>query len=738
MRRVLGFASRITGVFNRSRRDHELADEIESHVQMHIADNVRKGLSEKEARRLALINLGGKVSLTEEYRDRRGLPLIDTIASDLRYAFRALRRAPGITAIAVLTAALGIGATTAIFSVVYSVLLQGLPFPQPERLVQLWESRPEKGPVFAQTAFGLANFWDVQARNRTFENIGALGYGNGNLTGHGEPITVSTGAGSAGFFRALGVKPTLGRLLEDGDDQPGHDNHLALLQNRFWRLQFGGRSDVVGQNVQIDGVTYIVVGVLPPGEPWLNSADVFVPLVYDPKANRGSFEYAVVGRIKPGVNLDQARADLQSVAEGLAADYPDPDKEMGIIMTPSSTWVASDNLRRALWVLLGAVAFLLLIASINLTNLLLVRATGRSREITLRFALGAARRRIVTMLLGESLVLALFGGGLGLLLALFIVRGLASIDPNAVPRIREAGLNWWVLAFAFGTALVTGILCGLAPAFRSQDRDLAISLREGDRSHAGSQTQNRLRSALITLEVALSLILLVGAGLLVRSFQRLLNVDRGFQSDSRLVFSVNLPSSYQAPQIKEFTTAFLARAQSEGIVSAGAVSSRPLVGIDPGMGIGAADQPDMQGGAIPWAGWRYVTPEYFKAAGIPLISGRTFDDADKPRDLRVIISRRLAELLWPGQNPIGRKAVLWKGQGGPEAEVIGVVADQRERGLDVAPTLTVYLPFLGSGFNQATYLIHTPIDPMKALPSLRATVAEIDPNVPISDVQTMD
>ena len=737
MRRIVAWVARFSGLFFNVRRDREFLDEIEAHLQMHIEDNIRRGMTNREAHREAMMKLGGMNTLTEQYRERSGVPSMEKTIQDFLYGARALTKTPGITATALLTLALGIGATTGIFSVVYTVLLKGLPFPQPERLVQLWESRVQKG--WHQSSFTLANFWDVRARNRTFEEVGALGYSTANLTGYGEPRAVSLGSASAGFFAALGVKPVLGRIFVNGDDQPGHDSQIALLQYRFWRIHLGGSAQVVGQSIQLDGKPFVIVGVLLQGEPWLNEADVFVPLVYNANANRGSFEYAVVGRMKESVTIDAARSDLESVCNGLAAEFPGPDKGMGIKIQPASSWVASDELRRTLWVLLGAVGFLLLIACINLTNLLLVRATGRSREVALRLALGATRGRVVRMILSESLLLGLGGGMLGLLLAVVMVRGLTAIDPDSIPRIREIGLNLWVLAFTFGIALVTGMLAGLAPALQSGHRDLTASLREGDRGQTGSRTQNRVRSALIAVEVGLSLILLIGAGLMIRSFGRLLDVDRGFQSDNRLVFSVNLPASFDEPKADQIIDGFLTRASSSSqVVSAAAVSSRPLIGWDPGMGIGAADHVDAAGSAVPWAGWRFVTPDYFRTIGVPLLSGRGFDRADTMKSRRVVVSKRLADLLWPGQDPIGRQMLLWKGQGGPTAEVIGVVGDQHERGLDVAPTLTVYLPYNGTGFSPITFLIHTSGDPMRVLPSLRSMLAGIDPNLPVSDVQTLD
>jgi len=737
MKTIRTLLMRLSGLFGRERKDRELADEIDSIIQMHIENNLRAGMSFGEARRQALIQFGAIEAVKESYRDRRGVPVLDTLAQDLRYGLRTLSVAPGVTSMAVLTIALGIGATTAIFSIVYSVLLRPLPFPEPQRLVQLWETRVEHG--WDRTSFNQANFWDVRAQNRTFEEIGAFIRTRSNLTGSGNPRSISVGKVSSGFFTLLGVKPILGRGFLDGDDQSEHDSHIALLENRFWRTEFGGDRQIIGQTLRFDGRPVTVVGVLPPGEPWLNSADAFIPLVYDPKANRSGFELEVVGRIRPGVSIETASADLESVSRMLAVEYPRQDDGMGIVIEPASTWVASSGLRRALWVLLCAVGFLLLIACINLTNLLLVRATGRTREIALRAALGARRWRIAQMVLVESLLLGLAGGGLGLLFAFLMVRVLTGMDPGGVPRLENARLNTPVLIFTLGAAVLTGLLSGLAPALQAPYGDVTGALREGGRTQAGNRVQSRLRAVLVTLEVGLSLMLLVGAGLLIRSFDRLLHVERGFQSENRIALAVNLPVSYGREQVNEVLTRFLtAAAAAPQVVSAAAVSARPMVpGYNPVMGIGTTDQGDAASGNAPWAGFRLVTPDYFRTMGIPLLDGRVFDEQDVTMQ-RVVISRRLAELLWAGRNPVGHHAVLWKGQSNLEAEVIGVVADQRERALDRDPTLTVYLPYYAAGVSPIHFVVQTADDPMSVVGSLRSILSAIDPDLPLSDIESLD
>jgi putative ABC transport system permease protein len=737
MRTIRAFLMRLLGLFNKERRDRELAEEIDSVVKMEIERNLRAGMSLAAARRQALAEFGGLESMKESYRDRRGLPLVDAVAQDLRHSLRILRRAPGTAAIAVLTLALGIGATTAVFSVVYSVLLQPLPFPEPQRLVRLWESRAAHG--WDKTSFNEANFWDVRARNRTFEEIGALLNTRANLSGSGDPRLISVGKVSSGFFPLLGVGPIIGRGFLQGEDQPGHENQIVLLANKFWRTQFGADPQIIGRTLRLDGKPVTVVGVLPPGEPWLNAADAFIPLVYDPKASRTGFQFAVVGRVRRGISIEAVKDDLEIVCSTLATEYPQQDDDMGIQIEPARTWTASASLRRTLWVLFCAVGFVLLIACINLTNLLLVRATGRAREIALRTAIGAGRGHIVRMVLGESLLLGLAGGGLGLAFALIMLRALSQIDPGVVPRLADAGPNTWVLVFSLGAALLTGLISGLVPALQAPYGNVLSALREGDRGQAGNRVQSRLRAALVMVEVALSLVLLVGAGLLIRSFDRLLHVERGFQSENRIALAANLPESYKREQVKEVLTRFLTgAAAAPHVVSAAAVSARPLVaGWNPVMGIGTNDQGDAASGSAPWAGVRFVTPGYFRTMGISLLDGRMFDERDVTLQ-SVVISRTVADLLWAGQNPVGRHLVLWKGQSNLEAEVIGVVGNQRERTLDMDPTLTVYLPYYAAGITPIQFVVQTAGDPMSVVPSLRSVLSTIDPDLPLSDIESLD
>ncbi|HEY1341472.1 MAG TPA: ABC transporter permease [Bryobacteraceae bacterium] len=676
-------------------------------------------------------------------RDVRLAASLDSLGADLRQSLRGLRRNPGLTVAGALMLALGMGTSTVVFSIFHAALIRPLPFPGMDRLVELSETRLNRG--FTHAAFTQANFWDLRALNRAFEEIGASHYGEANLTGNGPAEKVTATAVSAGFFRTLGVSPILGRDFSYEEDQPGPDRHVVILGNKFWKARFGADPLILGKSLRLNDAPYTVIGVLPPGEPWIND-QTYIPFSYRPNANRGSFEFGVVGRLKRGVSPVAARTDLERVAAFLAETYPREDKGIGFRIDPSSDWIASNGTRRALWVLLGAVTFLLLIGCLNIANLLLARGLSRRREIAVRTALGAGRGRLARFVMMEAVLLSGIGAVLGLTLAFGAVKAIQTLEIG-VPRLADAGLNLWVVGFAAGTALITGVLSGLAPALQAPVSGIATALRDGDRAQTGSRGQGRLRAALVTIEVALSFVLLVGAGLLIRSFTQLINVNRGFHTENRLVFSISLPDSYGLNGVgKQFLDRFIDRLSAMPQVRAvGVVSHRPIEGGNPGMEIDSAI-PRVAGRRSPWADWRVVTPGYTRSVGLPLLRGRMFDAGDRQvwaergqpvPQRRVVISERLAKLIFPSEDPVGQHVLLWRGQGGMDAEVIGVVGDSRERGLTDDPRLTVYLPY-GPTALPTEFVVHTGGDPMKLMPAIRSTVAGMDPNLPIADVRTFE
>jgi putative ABC transport system permease protein len=666
-------------------------------------------------------------------RSRR--PLV--ILRDVRGTIRLMRSQPALTAGIVLMLALGIGATTAIFSVVYGVLLKPLPFPEPDRLVQVWGSMPSRG--LGTMTLTEANFWDMRDMNQSLSELGALHSASFTLTGFEMPERVTGASVSAGFFRSLGVRTVAGRIFEPGEDEPGASNTRALLSHTLWTRRFGRDASVVGRAITLDGRPYEVIGILPPGSPWLDAAEVFVPFVRRPDADRTSWEYIAIGRMKPGVSFDAALADLKRVAKELEAKFP-ANKDLGATMESSQTWIASDQLRRTLWMLLWSVGLLLLIACVNVTNLLLARASARARENAVRTALGATRADLVRERLTESLVYSLAGTALGWLVATWMLGILQSVNPGGIPRLAEVTLNGWVIAFTAAAALAVGVLTGLIPAFRTPLGNILRALRDGSRGATGDRGQSRLRSVFVGAEVALSLVLLVGAGLLVRSLTHVLAVDRGFHTDGRVLVTVSIPASYGAARMRQTAADIMERLGSvPDVVSAAAVSGRPLSPGSTGLGIAAADQPNMPDAQVPWATWRIVTKDYFKAIGLPLLAGRTFTDQDQiGKPWRAVISKRLADLLWPGQDPIGRTAILWKGQTEIQGEVVGVVGNMRERGLENDPTLAVYFPANGNATTSLQLVLYTRGEPMAAVPAIRSLVTSIDPNLPVSNIRTLD
>jgi putative ABC transport system permease protein len=585
-----------------------------------------------------------------------------------------------------------------------------------------------------------ANFWDLQDMNHAFDAFGAWHGASAILTDGIESEQVNAALVTSGFFRALGVQPLLGRLFVADDDVSGETTRPVLLSHRLWTRRYGGDRGIVGRPIVLGSGPRTVVGVLPAGTPWLDSAELFLPMVRRANADRDSFEYTSVARLKPGVSFDAARADLQTVSKNLERLYPATNTGLGVRIGSSRDWIASDDLRRTLWILLGSVGLLLVIACVNVTNLLLSRAAARARESAVRTALGATRADLVREWLIESLILSGVATCLGLGLAEGLLRVMQAVSPGDVPRLGEVAINGWVFAVACALAVLVGVGTGLVPAFQTPAEDVVPVLRNGQRGIAGDLRHARLRGMFVGAEVALSLLLLVGAGLLVRSLSHVLTVDRGFESDHRLFATVSIPPSYGAMRSAQVAGEILRRVGAmPEVTSVAASSGRPLSRGSTGLGFVAGDQPNAEGAAVPWATWRIVTKNYFQTMGVPLIAGRLFTDEEEiGKPWRTIISKRVADLLWPGQDPIGRTIVLWKSQGDNRAEVIGVVGNMRERGLENDPTLAVYLPAGRGPTNSLRLVMHTRGRPEDTVPALRAAIAGIDRRLPISSVRSFE
>ncbi len=723
----------------------DLDDEIASYRVMLEDEKARAGANPAAARREALLELGGAALIRENVRDVRVGVRLEILAAELRQAVRGLLRSPNVTVMGALMLALGMAASTIMFSIFHAALLQPLPFRDPQRLVEISETRLARGIDGA--AFSEANFWDVRARNHSFSEVAAWHYDESNLTGVGAPERVTSIAVTAGFLRTLGVSPILGRDFTYQDDRAGFENNVVILGHRFWKSRFAADPQILGKTLRLNDRACTVIGVLPPGEPWIDE-QLYLPFGYRANPDRGSWEFAVFGRLRQGVTTQSAQADLRRTASVLAQSYPGEDAGIGFRLNPSDTWIAPDNTRRALWVLFCAVLFLLLIGCLNMANLLLARGTARRREIAVRTALGAGRARLMRYVMLESVLLCGCGAALGLAAAYAVLGVVRTLTIDGLPRLADANLNVPVVAFAALMALVTGIVSGLAPSLQAPAGRIAAALRDGDRQ-TGSRSQGRLRAALVTGEVALSFLLLVGAGLLIRSFTSLMTVDRGFRTENRLVFSVSIPGSYRLNGAgKQFLNRFFERLSAlPEVIAAGAVNTRPVEGGDYGMGIDSVSAPvSSASGKVPWAGWRIVSPGYFQAVGLPLLRGRLFTEADKPvwavpgepaPVRRVVLSERLAKLIFPHSGAIGQSVLLWKGQSGRTAEVVGVVADSRERGLASDPSLTVYLPY-GTRALVSEFVVHTRGNPLALVPTVRSLMAGLDPNLPLADIRSFD
>jgi len=665
---------------------------------------------------------------------------METLLQDLRYAIRTLRKSPGFTLVAVLTLALGIGVNTTIFSLVNGVMLRPLPFQDPSRLVRVWESSPSRNWAFF--SMSQPNFLDYREQNCSFDRLAATMGFPVALTEGDAPERISGLAVSPNFFATLGIRPLLGRDMLPEEGSPGGGGRVALVSRGLWQRRFGSRPDIIGSTISLDEQSYTVVGVMPTDLTW-GKTHVFVPLVLDRNQPRGDHRLTVIGRLKPGVTLAQAQTDLERIAKRLEETYPGTNNGWTVVSRTFYDWLIPEETRRALGILQGAVAFVLLIACANVANLMLARAAARHGELAIRTAIGAARSRIMRQLLTEAMLVALLGGALGLLVVVLGLDAVRSINPGDLPRLDTVSLDSAVLLFTLGVSLLTGLLFGLTPAVRSSRGDLTETLKEGGRGTTG-WTRNSLRSSLVIAEVALSLVLLVGAGLLLRSFWQVLQVQPGFETRNLLTASISLPGPrYSSTQAyvafhQELTQRLRAL---PGVRAAGLASGVPLDRGGTAMDVyieGRAPGPEQ-----PSAEWRRVSPGYFRAMGIPQLRGRDLREEDAREDGRgVVISDEMARRFWPGEDPIGRQfrafSATQRKPVGRAFTVVGVVGDVRYFGLDAAAGPVVYLPYEGSVWNPMRVVLRTEGDPRGYIAALRDVVRALDPILPVANIQTMD
>jgi putative ABC transport system permease protein len=667
---------------------------------------------------------------------------MNTLWQDVRFGLRVLAKSPGFTAVALVVLALGVGANTAIFSVVNAVLLRPLPFEHAERLVQAKRVNVKKGTTTSAHSF--PNFADMRAQSNSFEALAAYNDTDAALTGAGAPERVSGVSASADIFRVLGVGAQLGRAFAPDDERPG-GAPVVVITHGTWQRRFGADPQVVGREVTLDGKPKTVVGVLPADFqfPFANQApEYFTPL--DPQGDmekqRGANYLQVLGRLKEGVPVAQAEAELKAIAARLEQQYPDANEGRSVALVSAQEEMVG-NLRATLLVLLGAVGFVLLVACANVANLQLARASGRGREMAIRTALGASRARVMRQLLTEGLLLSVAGGALGLLFAVWGVALISSFVPADIPRFKEVGLDPTVLGFTFAASLLAGVAFGLAPALQASRVDLGESLKEGGRGATAGRTRNRVRSLLIVSEVALSLVLLVGAGLLVKSFWRLRNTNPGFNPQRVLSASVSLPEVKYSKdeQLVQFYRQALGRAAAlPGVEAAAAIMPLPLGSNDINISFMAEDRPDPGPGSRPVAGTRVITPDYLRVMGVPLLRGRAFNDrdtADAPKVL--IVNETLARQLFPGEDPLGKRLAI--GLNSIHGEIVGVVGDVHSRGLEREAGLELYVPYEQTPFNSMQLVLRTKEgDPAALAAPLRAAVREIDKDVPLYEVKTME
>ncbi|HKH44817.1 MAG TPA: ABC transporter permease [Thermoanaerobaculia bacterium] len=679
-----------------------------------------------------------------------------TALASFRTTARALRRAPGFFLIVIFTLAVGIGANAAIFTAVNAVLLQPLPYPEPERIMGVQHTAPGLGMETVEMSDG--TFFVYRRDNRSFEDLGIYWDSSVTLTGGETPERVRASGATAGVFGVLRRPPALGRTVQEGDERPGAEP-VAVLSDGLWRRRFGGDPQVVGTMLKVDGVSTRIVGVMPPGFHFPSAEiELWMPMTIDPaNLQVGSFNYDGIGRLRPGVAPERAARELSELSVRVT-DLPNAiiDREMmrtarfGVLVHPLRDDIVGD-VALVLWLVLGSVGIILLIACANVANLFLVRAEGRQREVAVRSALGATRWSIARLFLEESIALSLAGGAVGLALAAAGVRVLVAMRPENLPRLEEIALNGTVLAFTVGVSLLSGLLVGLLAALRYGRPDLIPALKEGGRGGTVGRERLLARNALVVVQMALSLVLLVGAGLMVKSFWRLREVSPGLDPKNVLTIRLNLPESeYATPQAPaRFVVQLLEKVQAlPGVESAAITTLLPLSGGGSNNGHVIEDHPILPGGLPEVLACRWVSPSYFETMRIPLLQGRLFDRLDPDKlATEAVVSQALAEHYWPGQNPLGKRLAQGVGATHPEwSTVVGVVGSVRENGLNEQPVETVYYPqqpqrdFQGDVTisRGITLVVRSAGDPQKLAAPVRDAVWSLDPNLPLSQVRTMD
>ncbi|HSE19720.1 MAG TPA: ABC transporter permease [Pyrinomonadaceae bacterium] len=675
---------------------------------------------------------------------------MNTLLQDIRFGLRMLLKSPSVSIVATIALALGIGANTAIFSVVNAVLLQPLPFPDPDSLVAVFETDTARGRNRGSHSY--PNFMDVRAQNTVFERISCYHSGDFIMTGRGEPARLQGAVVTADLFPLLGVSPMLGRAFLPDEDKPTETGRVVILSHSLFQRRFGGDQSIINQPITLDGIQFTVVGVMPPAFefPIQNDpVELWTTIAGDASGDepvtgqRGAHFLRVIARLKPGVSQEQAQAEMTTVGARLEQQYPDTNTNRSLRVDPALKALVGD-VRPTLLILLGAVACVLLIACANVANLLLARATSRHKEMAIRAALGASRKRVVRQLLTESVLLSLVGGGVGLLLAVWWSDLLVALGKDDIPRAIHVGMDWRVLGFTLGVSLLTGLIFGLAPAFHSSRTELVESLKESGRGTTAGRFANFIRKALVVIELAFAVLLLTGAALLIQSLWRLQNVNSGLHPENVLTFNVVIPETkYKSDRQSQFFIDLKQRLQTTpGVVSASWIYPLPL-SEDRFVISFEIDGRPMAPKDHPSADFFTTGVDYFKTMGIPIIRGRDFDDRDKHGSTPVVIvTEKFAREFFPNEEAVGKRIrpgiSTIEDEEEPMREIIGVVGDVRNRSLDTDPPAAYYVPQTQVPFTQLVGVVKTNNEPRSLVSAMTKEVAAIDQDVPVFAVKTME
>jgi predicted permease len=730
-------------LFSRRSLYADLSEEIQEHIEEKIEQLVARGMSRKEASAAARREFGNVTLTEEDSREVWRWSGVENVIEDIRYGLRLLRKSPGFTAVAVLTLMLGIGANTAIFSVVNAVLFQPLPFRDPGRLMVVWHTPPQKSfPGVTKFVVSPANYLDWRNQNHVFEQMSAMGFGKFNLTGMGQPESVEGRAVSADFFSVLGVQPVLGRGFLKEEDQPGHGN-VVVISHEFWQTHFAGSKDVLGRQIKLDDKSYEVVGVTPAKFDFPFQSKLWVPLAWTEKeqAVRGNHGYIVIARLKPETDMKKAQSEMDTISARLAQQYPADDAGWGAVVLRLNQQMFQ-QVGPALLVLFGAVGFVLLIACANVANLTLAKALGRRKEIAIRTALGASRGRIISLVLTETVLISVVGGALALLLAHFVIEAIADFIGPQLPLAVRVGLDGWVLGFTLAISILAGFIAGLAPSWHLTKTNLNDSLKQGLGKTDADSSGGRARSVFVTAEIALSLVLLVGAGLMIRTLHLLRNANSGMDARNVLTVTLGISSQKYATVVQQngFFNHVLEQVRAlPGVEFASAVDSLPLQGgsMQP---VAVEGQPVVPMADQPEVAVRLITPGYLHVMRIPLKQGRDITDADNANAKPVIlVSESFSRRFWPNENPIGKHVKLTF-LPGEASEVVGVVGDVRLNGLSVIePVQSVY--HVMEQNPQTTFMrlaVRTGLPPTSAISAVTEAIHRVDADEPVVDVQTMD